>query len=802
MTGISHFGRGRRRLPAIFAATAALSVLAACQADPGRGVSPTATAPSPSQGPALVGQVPYQWKNVQIVGGGFVDGIIFHPTEPGVRYARTDMGGAYRWDGAARRWVPLLDWVSYADTNLMGVESIALDARNPDRVYLALGTYTSPDAPNGAILRSDDRGRTFRRVDVPIKFGGNENGRGNGERLAVDPNDPDTLYLGTRHDGLWVSHDGATTWSRVPSFPDVTEDPSTQAVAGVPPWARGGAGLVFVIFDPRSGAGAGKGSRTIYVGASLKGRDNLFRSTDGGKTWAPVPGQPTANRPTRAALAADGTLYVSYGSSPGPTRMTDGAVWKLDTRRGQWTDITPDKPDAAHGAAFGYAAVAVDAHNPRVVIASSFDRHRRPGTSPGLGEDIFRSVDGGKTWHGVFGGPRGDGKNGGVYDYSLAPYVKPTPIHWLFDIEIDPTNPDHALFTTGYGGWETFDLRAVDKGQPSHWQVMSTGIEETVAMAFTSPSQGAPLISAIGDYGGFVHWDLDKPAAEGAAAPPLFGNTDSVVSAPLKPEVVVRVGIRDERYPGANIGYSLDGGHSWQAAGMPTPEAKRGKVAVSADGATWVWTPQGAKEGLVSGAFVTTDRGATWTNAQGLPEGVRVIGDAVDPDTFYALSLFDGKLYVSTDRAAHFQARPFTLPNGLPTPAVVRNGRGDPRGGQDALYATPDARGDLWIAAFDGLYHGTAAGGAYTRMPGVEQLHAFGFGRAAPGAAAPALYLVGTIDRQRGIFRSDDAGRHWVRVNDDQHQWGLILQVSGDPKRYGRVYVGTHGRGIVYGDPS
>ena len=70
---------------------------------------------------------PYTWKSVQIVGGGFVDGIVFHPTAKGVRYARTDMGSAYRWNERAKRWDPLLDWVPYEDLNLMGVESIALD---------------------------------------------------------------------------------------------------------------------------------------------------------------------------------------------------------------------------------------------------------------------------------------------------------------------------------------------------------------------------------------------------------------------------------------------------------------------------------------------------------------------------------------------------------------------------------------------------------------------------------------------------------------------------------------------------
>jgi len=74
-------------------------------------------------------------------------------------------------------------------------------------------------------------------------------------------------------------------------------------------------------------------------------------------------------------------------------------------------------------------------------------------------------------------------------------------------------------------------------------------------------------------------------------------------------------------------------------------------------------------------------------------------------------------------------------------------------------------------------------------------------GKAAPHAKLPALYLVGTVQGQRGFFRSTDGGATWLRINDDQHQWGLVLQITGDPKKFGRVYVGTHGRGIFYGDP-
>jgi photosystem II stability/assembly factor-like uncharacterized protein len=731
-------------------------------------------------------QRPYTWKNVQIVGGGFVDGIVFSPTVSGLRYARTDIGGAYRWDEATHRWLPLLDWIGAQDSNLMGIASIAVDPSDPNRVYLACGTYTSPNAPDGAILRSADRGRTFQHTRVPFKFGANEDGRGNGERLAVDPHNGRILYVGTRHAGLWRSTDRGVTWTRVATFPDVSE-PSAPAKS---PRASGD-GIVFVQFAPSSASPparhASSATQTIYVGVSLMNRPNLFVSTDAGASWKPVPGAPIQFRPTRAALASDGTLYIAYGNAPGPSRMTNGGVWKLDTHTGAWTDITPERPGP--GKEFGYAAVAVDAHHPRTVIASTYDHYF------GSGENIFRTTDAGKAWKPLFGTP-----GGGVFNDSLAPYVKTTPIHWLFDIAIDPTNPDHAVFTTGYGGWETHDLTAADRGQPTHWSILVPGIEETVALALDSPAEGAHLVSGIGDYGGFVHWDLSRSPLAGSSAPPRFGNTTGIGSAALHPNILVRVGISAEHKPDANISYSLDAGRTWQPTPHdPHPNSSAGSIAVSADGSTWVWTPDHEVPS------VTHDRGVTWTPVQGLPPGTRVIADPQNPRVFYAFSLFERKLYSSTDDAAHFAAEPFTLQN---APAPNHAPRGDIRGGQDELYATPGRSGDLWIAAFDGLWHAASvtthdAGGAvvFARLPGIRQIQAFGFGKAAPGRSYPALCLAGTIQGQPGVFRSDDAARSWVRINDNQHQWGLILQITGDPRVYGRVYVGTHGRGILYGDP-
>src|ERR1039458_5516116 len=47
----------------------------------------------------------YVWRNVTMGGGGFVTGIIFHPTAKNLMYARTDVGGAYRWEDAAQKWI-------------------------------------------------------------------------------------------------------------------------------------------------------------------------------------------------------------------------------------------------------------------------------------------------------------------------------------------------------------------------------------------------------------------------------------------------------------------------------------------------------------------------------------------------------------------------------------------------------------------------------------------------------------------------------------------------------------------------
>ncbi|RSS51682.1 carbohydrate-binding protein [Streptomyces sp. WAC07061] len=680
------------------------------------------------------GSGPYTWRNAQVVGGGYVTGLVFNPREKGLLYARTDMGGAYRWDTGAEQWIPLTDWLGEKDWNLLGIDALATDPVEPDRLYLATGTYTNNWAGNGAILRSTDRGRTFQRTDLPFKLGGNEDGRGAGERLAVDPGNNGTLLLGTRKNGLWRSTDHGATWSQVSSFP-------------VKDGAGSGAGISFVTYGPA-------GSKTVYVGVADRST-SLYRSTDGGSTWQAVPGQPTGQMPQHGVLAGDGSLYLTYTNALGPNGVTGGSVWKHTPAAGAWKNVSPSQ------GGYGFSGLAVDPRKPSTVMVTTLDRWWPE-------DEIYRTTDGGTTWKALAATS--------VRDASAAPYVGTGTGHWMTALAIDPFDSGHVLYGTGSGILRSKDAGASDGGGTSHWSVGARGLEETALLDAIAPPGGAQVITAMGDLGGFRHDSLTEVPA-GRLKNPMMSNSTSIDFAQSNPSMMVRVG-RGGAQDGA---YSTDGGRNWNGfASEPVAGADSGRVALSADGSVIVWTQAGQVP------YRSADKGASWTKVGGLGTDAVVVADRSSAGTFYSLA--GGTLYASTDGGATFTARATGLP---------ADGR---------LKAVPAVAGDLWIAGGgQGLLHSTDGGRTFTRLAPVKSASALGFGKPAPGASYQALYLIGTVKDVTGVFRSTDQGATWLRVNDDAHQWGGIGGtgvITGDPDVFGRVYVGTNGRGLQYGDPS
>ncbi|MFI2435305.1 1,4-beta-glucanase [Streptomyces sp. NPDC018693] len=699
---------------------------------------------------AAEADAPYRWRNAAMGGTGFVSGILFHPSVRGLAYARTDIGGAYRWDDRTDSWIPLTDHLGWDDWNLLGVEAMAVDPSHPNRLYLALGTYTQPWAGNGAVLRSEDRGATWTRTDLTVKLGANEDGRGCGERLLVDPRNCDTLWLGTRHDGLLKSTDRGATWEAVsfPAAPSATGQGITLLVAA---------------------------GRTVYAGwgdsDGTADSPSLYRTSDA-KTWEPVPGQPTgtaAQVPIRAAYDRHTReLYVTYANAPGPNGQSDGSVHKLRTVNDKWTDITPVKPGgtATDGStdSFGYGGVAVDARRPGTLVVSTNNRWAEIDT-------VFRSTNGGRTWTSL--------KDTAVLDVSETPFLKWGGTEakfgwWIQALALDPYDSRHVLYGTGATIYGTRDLK--------HWAPQIRGLEETAVLQLISPPTGtAHLISGNGDIGVMYHDSLTASPSRGMASNPVFGSATGLSQAAARPSYVVRAGWSNN----ANGAYSNDGGQTWAPFESQPAAAKDapGPIATNADGSVLLWSLASSHP-----AYRSVDNGATWSEVTSFPKGATPVADPVDPTRFYAYDTTAGTLHASTDGGLTFTTRATGLPSG---------------DAEFQLVAAPGRVGDLWLSVkWNGLYRSTDGGAAFTKVDSCWASYTLGFGKAADGADYPAVYMVGSTETITAVYRSDDGARTWTRVNDDQHQWGWIGRaVTGDPRVYGRVYLATNGRGVQYGDP-
>ncbi|MFD7466108.1 xyloglucanase [Streptomyces tendae] len=726
----------------------------------------------------------YTWKNARIDGGGFVPGIVFNRTEKDLAYARTDIGGAYRWQEESHTWTPLLDHVGWDDWGHTGVVSVASDPVEPDRVYAAVGTYTNDwDPTNGAVLRSADRGASWEKTDLPFKLGGNMPGRGMGERLAVDPHDNDVLYLGAPSGhGLWRSTDAGVTWSEVTAFPnpgDYAQDPGDTSG-----YASDNQGITWITFDESTGGGAGTATGTVYVGVADK-ENAVYRSTDAGATWERLAGQPTGYLAHKGVLDAEnGYLYLAYSDTGGPYDGGKGRLYRYATATGTWTDISPAAEADTY---YGFSGLTVDRQHPGTVMATAYSSWW-PDTQ------IFRSTDSGATWSQAWNYTSyPDRENRYTMDVSSSPWLtwgaNPTPpeqtpkLGWMTEaLEIDPFDPDRMMYGTGATIYGTEDLTNWDEaGGTFTIEPMVRGLEETAVNDLASPPSGAPLLSALGDVGGFRHTSLTEVPSMMYTSP-NFTSTTSLDFAETKPDVVVRAGNLDS---GPHIAFSTDNGANWFGGTDPSGVSGGGTVAAGADGSRFVWSPEGA------GVQYTTGFGTSWQASTGIPAGAIVESDRVDPETFYGFK--SGRFYVSTDGGATFTASAAT---GLPAGDSVR------------FKALPGGEGDVWLAggAADGAYglwHSTDGGGTFAKLPGIDAADTVGFGKAAPGASYQTLFTSAEIGGVRGIFRSTDEGATWTRVNDDAHQWGWTgAAITGDPRVYGRVYVATNGRGVIYGDTS
>ncbi|MCQ2959350.1 MAG: glycoside hydrolase [Bacteroidales bacterium] len=697
----------------------------------------------------------YEWGSLPLGGGGFVSGIIAHPTEENLFYARTDVGGIYRWIEESQSWKPLTDWISEDDKGLFGIESIAVDPQKPGMLYALAGiNYFS--GGKTVIMISEDYGESFKIVDVSSKFKthGNGDGRQMGERLAVDPNNSNVIYCGTRSNGLYKSTDGGLTWNSVGNFP-VTN-------------TSNGVGVIFVQFDESSAVSDGV-TQKIYVGTAQTG-SSIYVSNDGGKSWSAVTGQPTQFMPHRCAMK-DGVLYVTYANGAGPGISTaGGCVYKYN---GSWTDISPSKTTSD----FSYGGISVVGNRIVVTTVGCYRMQAWDGqcdwVNDAYGDEMFVSENLGSSWTQMF-------QNCKVkLDDNSIPWVYGHAMHWTGCAVIDPKNQNRAFFISGNGLFMTENLNT----EQIDLKFMVNGLEETVPLDIVCLPEGQ-IITVVGDYDGGLY-----SAKEGfysvyptTVHTPEMGTTHGV-AASVDGSLVVRAGSSSPY-----VQYSIDQGKTWQYCS--TGNEGSGHVAVSADGSVILHCPNaktswGSFDNTASAMYYSTDRGSSWKLCSGVSvSGAYPVADGKDPNTFYVSN--GSTIYVSTDGGKNFSAK-----GSIGSSSYYK------------IRAVPGVAGDVWApCGYNGLYRSTNSATTFSKLASVSMCEAVGFGKAATGKDFPAVYIWGTVDGVTGLFRSVDEGQSWIRINDDEHQFGGPGNgqfVVGDMAVFGTVFMSTVGRGVIFG---
>ncbi|KAG8893201.1 hypothetical protein FRC00_010856, partial [Tulasnella sp. 408] len=574
--------------------------------------------------------------------------------------------------------------------------------------------------------------------------------------------------------GLWKSTNSGATWTQVTSFPSAgtyVQDPTYEYTADK-------VGIAWVTFDGSSSS-SGTATKRIFVGVANVNTTSIYYTEDAGSTWAAVPGQPTTNNlPHKGVISpSEGLLYVTFNNNAGPYDGTTGSVQKYNIASKTWTNITPVSGSDLY---FGFGGLAVDLQKPGTIMVAALNSWWPDG-------QIFRSTDSGATWTTLWSWASYPTMNKYyTYDVSLAPWIATVAtddtkqIGWMMEaLVIDPFDSNHWLYGTGltiYGG---HDLLNWDSSHMVTLKSLADGIEETAVQALISPPTGPNLLSGVYDVHGFAHTSLDTAPAV-PFTNPFYTSTVDLDWAGQATTNIVRIG-NDASSTDRQVALSTNSGTSWnQDYGAATGIAG-GKVALSASGDVVLWATSS------NGVMVSRYTNA-FTAVSSLPStGVAIASDKVANANFYAAS--GNKFYLSSDYGVTFAATAGTLGSSSTANKITVNVK---------------VTGDVWVSTDAGLFHTTNSGASFTAITGFGATWSISTGAAKTSGGYPSVFAIGTYNSVVGVYRSDDQGSTWSRLDDAAHAFGAgsANVVSGDQRIWGRVYVGTNGRGIFYGDES
>jgi len=689
--------------------------------------------------PALL--QPLSWRSIGPFRGGRVLTVSGVPGEPSHFYFGAVNGGVWETVDAGRTWTPIFDAAGVGS-----IGALAVAPSDPRVLYVGTGEpdMRSNIAEGEGVFRSSDAGRTWQRAGL-------EDSRQIG-RILVDPKNPDVLlvaalghpYGSNDVRGVFRSTDGGRSWRRTlykdadTGAIDLAAEPGSLTVVYAslwqtrrPPWN---------VYPPSSGPGSG-----------------LYKSLDGGQTWAPLTGHGLPARSGRIGLAIAPSAAARVFAL---VDAKDGGLYRSEDGGEHFVRVSDDK--RLWGRGWYFAGVTVDPADPEIVYVCN--------------TAVYRSSDGGRTFVPIKGAPGGD-------DY-----------HQLW---IDPANPARRALAVDQGALVTLDGGATWSSwfnQPigQFYHVVTDNRFPYWVYGAQQDSGAAGVPSRTGSIDG-INMTHFRELAPG-------GESDNIAPDPDDPETVfggrvdrvdLRTGVTQSIDPtlahpdiyratwtlplvfaksGAHALYfgnqrifrSSDRGQHWDVISpdlsRENPELPANLDATTVEdhenagmrrGVVYAIGPSplsehllwaGTDDGLV---WRTRDGGAHWQNVT--PAALRAWSKvaAVEPSHFSADSA-----YIAVDRHRLDDPRPY-------------------------IYRTHDG-GTTWSAIADGI----ADGGAVNSVNVVRE-----------DPAHRGLLYAGT---ERGVYVSFDDGDHWQPLQQNLPRTSVRdLEVHGAD-----LVIATHGRGL------
>ena len=655
-----------------------------------------------------------RWRMIGPFRGGRTRAVAGVPTQPNVFYMGQVDGGVWKSTDYGRTWDPIFD-----GEPTQSIGAIAVSPSDPNIVYAASGEgLQRPDLSVGdGIYKSTDAGKTWTHL-----------GLRDGQQipaLAVDPKNPDRLFaavLGHPYGpnaerGIFRSTDGGKSWQKILYVDENTGGSDVEMDSTNPDVIYAG------LWEARQGPWEDGNS---YGGT----KGGLFKSTDGGNTWHRLTkGLPenlvqinvaiSASQPSRLYATLSTTDEGGYGSDKGL------GVFRSDDAGESWYRVTTDPRPAMKIGGGDLPVPKVDPKNPDVVYSTSIVTCR--STDGGKTWMSLRGAPGGDDYQNMWINPLNPqiillvsdqgalvSVNGGKTWSSW--YNQPTA--QLYHVQANNDFPYRVCSGQQESGSVCISTRGND-GEVTDREWHPVG---AIEYGYVAPDPIHPDIFYGAGRNEVSRFEWETGQVQNVTPIPILGTTyradrtQPIMFSPANPHLLF--------YAANMVFKTTDAGHSWEtispdltrphagipaslgnlAANDPKADKKRGAVyalAPSFKSVDTLWA--GTDDGLI---WVTHDGGKNWK-------------DITPPDlipwskvTQIAASHFDDETaYASVSRFRMDDLRPYLyrthdggqtwklITNGLPDNAPVNTVREDPDR-KGLLFAGTETA--VWVSFDDG----------------------------------------------------------------------------------------------------